>query len=205
MHVFAAPSPFSFSAPSPQTGTDTALARRHCEEDSEALVILIRKHHRAIFHLCHALLRDEVVSERITQQVFSRARRRLRQGVQTPSLTGWLYYAGLRFARRHYWNSLPRPARRKMAAPLSPQPRLDLWTFVTVIVRCQGKIDPRDCELLALGHVLHLPHADIARLLRMHPYEVSNRLVWARERVLKLRQQLPPCVEASRASLTLSA
>ena len=75
------------------------------------------------------------------------------------------------------------------------QPELDLKTFVQVIALQPGKIDPRDCELLALRHVLGMPLSIIAQLLRMHPYEVSNRLVWALERVSKLNHQAPLEIE----------
>lgn len=169
----------------------------------DPFVRLVRNHHRSIFHLAHALLRDEVAAEKITQQVFSRARKRM--GDSPASVIEWIYYASFRFVRMYHWRSVGLIARRRMRRTLSShQPGLDLKTFVRVIALQPGKIDPRDCELLALRHVLGMPLSTIAQLLRMHPYEVSNRLAWALERVAKLSRQTPPEMEKP-ADLALSA
>jgi len=69
---------------------------------------------------------------------------------------------------------------------------LDLKTFVQVIARCPDKIEPRDSELLSLRHVLGLSLGSIAQLLHIHPHEVSNRLLWAREHFCELSRQLFP-------------
>jgi DNA-directed RNA polymerase specialized sigma24 family protein len=169
----------------------------------DPFVRLVRNHHRSIFHLAHALLRDEVAAEKITQQVFSRARKRM--GRNPASVIEWIYYASLRFVRMYHWRSVGLIARRRMRRTLSShQPGLDLKTFVQVIAWQPGKIDPRDCELLALRHVLGMPLSTIAQLLRMHPYEVSNRLAWALERVAKLSHQTPAEIEKP-VDLALSA
>lgn len=169
----------------------------------DPFVRLVRNHHRSIFHLAHALLRDEVVAEKITQQVFSRARKRM--GENPASVIEWIYYASFRFVRMYHWRSVGLIARRRMRRTLfSHQPELDLKKFVQVIALQPGKIDPHDCELLALRHVLGMPLATIAQLLRMHPYEVSNRLAWAFERVGRLSRQAPLEIEKP-ADLALSA
>ncbi len=195
MHALAPSSPlvFVFSAPASPLDSDTHLAARYRQGDSTALLALIRRHHRSIFRLAHGLIRNEIVAEKITQQVFSRARRRLTGDRCPPSVTVWLYYASLRFARLYHWKSIHDAARRRMIViSAENQLGLDLMTFVQVIVCCQDKIEPRDCELLALRHVLGLPLASIARLLRIHTREVSNRLVWARGHVCELGRQLSP-------------
>jgi len=173
---------------------------------ADPFVTLIRSHHRAIFHLAHALLRDEVAAEKITQQVFCRARRRFNSNSGT-ALTEWIYYASFRFVRMYHWRSVGLIARRRMRRVLTGmQPELNLKTFVHVIALQPGKIAPRDCELLALRHVLGMPLTNIAQLLRMHPYEVSNRLAWSLERVTRLSQQPAPIVEMERpAEFALSA
>lgn len=166
-------------------------------------VSLIRHHHRAIFHLAHALLRDEVAAEQITQQVFARARRRLDQ--DQASVIEWIYYASFRFVRMYHWRSIGPIARRRMRRNVvGDQPELDLKMLVHVIARHPGKLDPHDCELLALRHVLGMPLINIAQLLRMHPYEVSNRLAWALERVYKFSHQVHVTAEKN-AELALSA
>lgn len=176
---------------------------RSLTRQTDPFVILIRNHHRAIFHLAHALLRDEVAAEKITQQVFCRARRHMEQSPE--SVVEWIYYASFRFVRMYHWKSVGLIARRRMRRTLTgTQPELDLKTFVQVIARHPGKIDPRDGELLALRHVLGMPLANIAQLLRMHPYEISNRLAWALERVAKLSHQAPFEIEKP-ADLALSA
>ncbi|MET0263955.1 MAG: sigma-70 family RNA polymerase sigma factor [Rariglobus sp.] len=191
-----APSPalaFSAFVNTHTNDSDNRLAQRYQQGDSNAFLSLIRRHHRSIFHLAHALLRDEVAAEKITQEVFARARRHFDRGLCPSSVTAWLYYASLRFARQFHWKSNRNLARRRLTACSADcQLGLDLKEFVQVIVRCHDKIEPRDCELLSLRHVLGMPLANIAQLLRMHPYEISNRLVWARERVLKLSRQLEP-------------
>ena len=164
---------------------------------------MIRNHHRAIFHLSHALLRDEVDAEKISQQVFSRARRRLDQ--DPIAVIEWIYYASFRFVRMYHWRSVSLLARRRMRRNIAGgQPELDLKLFVHVIARHPGKIDPRVCEVLALRHVLGMPLANIAQLLRVHPYEVSNRLAWALERVRKLSHPSSGEIEKP-AELALSA
>lgn len=177
-----------FASPSAATHeSDAWLARRYQQGDPGAIIALIRTHQRAIFHLTHGLLRDEVAAEKITQRVFSRARRQLDAGQPSASVTTRLYYASLRFCRMYYWKSSGPAARRRMAAAFAGcESGLGLHVLVQVIARQPDKIDPRDCELLALRHVLGLPLGSIAQLLRMHPYEISNRLTWARERVARL-------------------
>jgi len=194
MYVPASPTPSYAFTPS------GALTRPY---QPDPFATLIRNHHRAIFHLAHALLRDEVAAEKITQQVFSRARRRLDH--DPASVIEWIYYASFRFVRMYHWRSVGLLARRRMRRTIfGNQPELDLKAFVQVIARHPGKVDPRDCELLALRHVLGIPLANIAQLLRMHPYEVSNRLAWALERICKLSHQVAVAIEKP-AELALSA
>jgi RNA polymerase sigma factor (sigma-70 family) len=171
----------------PFTEADNALAREYQASDPSAFVTLIRTHDRALFHLAHALLRNEVSAENITQQVFARARRRIQRGHHPASITQWLYHATLRFARHYHRQAERRQGVRRTSPDQERQIRdFDLGIFARVIALFPGKIEPRDCELLALRHVLGLSLNDIARLLRIHPYETSNRLIWARERIFKL-------------------
>jgi DNA-directed RNA polymerase specialized sigma24 family protein len=198
------PVPVAFdpaAAASPRVAfwTDAAAHARK----PDLFVTLIRNHHRTVFHLAHSLLRDEVAAEKITQQVFSRARKHMDLG--PAALTEWIYYAALRFVRMCHWRSVGLIARRRMRRTIaSIRPELDLKTFVRVIARHPGKVDPRDCELLALRYVLGMPLGNMAQLLRMHPQEVFNRLSWALARVHKLGALLPVEVEKP-ADLALSA
>lgn len=205
MHAFASPaSPASTASPRPlpkrsEPRSGFPMQRR----EPDVFVALIRNHHRAIFHLAHALLRDEVAAEKITQQVFSRARRRMDQN--PAAISEWIYYASFRFVRMYHWRSAGLLARRRMHCGLfKDRNALDLKAFVSVIAHQPGKLDPRDCELLALRHVVGMPLATISHLLRMHPYEVSNRLAWALERVTVLHE--PPVPEIPKpADLAMSA
>jgi RNA polymerase sigma factor (sigma-70 family) len=199
MFATAPATPFAFSPPpSPASdSSDSWPAGRYQPSDPIAFITLIRHHHRAIFHLTHALLRDEVAAEKITQQVFSRARRRLERSPNSSSVVEWIYYACFRFVRMHHRKSASPMARRRNVNVACSQPGLDLHTLVQVIVRYPGKLEPRDCELLALRHVLGMSLANIGQLLRMHPYEVSNRLAWARERLYKLSGQFAPVMSPS--------
>lgn len=182
--------PFTAIISDSASDEDTLLVKRYRQGDSSAFLALVRKHHRPVFQLSHALLRDEVAAEKITQQVFSRARRLLNRTSETTSIGAWLYYASLRFARSHYWNATRRLGlRRPACCTAGDSSALDLKTLALVIAALPHKIEPRDCELLALHHVLGLTPAGIAQLLRIHPYEASNRLIWARERVMKLSHQ----------------
>jgi len=153
---------------------------------SNRLVALMRVHNREIFHLTHALLRDENAAEKITRQVFARAGRRLER--DSSDVVEWLYYATFRFVRMYHWRSVGPMARRRMTpkGASAAHTGFDLHLFVKVLARQPGKLDPRDCELLALRHVLGMPIANIAQLLRMQSNEVANRLAWALERVFKL-------------------
>jgi DNA-directed RNA polymerase specialized sigma24 family protein len=192
--------PLAFSPSVP----DPTWAGARCEQRQPVLFVnLVRNHHQAIFHLAHALLRDEVAAEKITQQVFSRARRHLDRG--PGFVVEWIYYSSFRFVRMYHWRSVGLIARRRMTATVAGiHPRLDLNTFVRVIAQQPGKLDRHDCELLALRHVLGMSLGNIAQLLRMHPYEVANRLAWALERVNKLSRQ--PATEVMKtADLALSA
>lgn len=201
--MYASVSSHPLRAPAPSTSTASVPTELWNRAHPDPFVVLIRNHHRAIFHLAHALLRDEVAAERITQQVFSRAKRRMDQS--PGAVIEWIYYASFRFVRMYHWRSVGLIARRRMRRNLNiGQPELELKSFVQVIARHPGKIDPRDCELLALRHVLGMPLANIAQLLRMHPYEVSNRLAWALERVCKLGHRTPVEIEKP-ADLALSA
>ncbi|TSJ77419.1 RNA polymerase sigma factor [Rariglobus hedericola] len=185
---------------------DTALMNDYQHGDSSAFLTLIRKHNRAIFHLAHSLVRNEVAAENITQQVFARARRHINQGHCPVSISHWLYYATLRFSRHHQWHAERRLRVRRMSTGnVNPAPAFNLQVFARVIATQPGKIEPRDSELLALHHVLGLAVGEIARLLRTHPYETSNRLIWARERVLKLSGIQSFDAEGSHAALAMSA
>ena len=187
------PFEFTFSNASSFTDADAHLVMRYRQGDSTALLAFIHRHHRAIFRLTHGLTRNEVAAEKITQQVFSRVRRQLAGDRCPASVTAWLYYASLRFARLYHWKSIHDAARNRMIViSAENQLGLDLKTFVQVIARCQDKIEPRDCELLSLRHVLCLPLGSIAQLLHIHPDEVSKRLLWAREHFCDLSRQLFP-------------
>ncbi len=204
MYAHVSSTPLSFPpSPSDRPQPDAWKHRNH-QHQTDPFVCLVRNHHRSVFHLAHALLRDEVAAEKITQQVFSRARRRLGHNAFS-SVAEWLYYASLRFVRMYHWKSVgPRVRRRMTGNAPGNRSTLDLKLFVQVIANQPGKIDPHDCELLALRHVLGMPLANIAQLLRMHPYEVSNRLAWALERVRKLSHQTPTETEKP-ADFALSA
>ena len=198
--------PYSGSAASTSTSADPWSADRYQPTDPIAFITLIRNHHRAVFHLTHALLRDEVVAEKITQQVFARARRRLERGANTSCVVEWIYYASFRFVRMHHGRSTGALTRRRQATATLNASGLDLHTLVRVIARHPGKLDPRNCELLALRHVLGLSLAHIGQLLRLHPYEVSNRLTWAHERLNKIDGSPAPrsdsATESAKAELS---
>lgn len=198
--------PFHFtSQTSPSNTADPWAGERYQRRDPIAFITLVRSHHREIFHLVHALLRDEVAAEKITQQVFSRARRRIDRRPDASSVVEWIYHASFRFVRMYQWRSAGAMARRRITANLKGnQTGLELNLFVQVIARHPGKIDPRDCELLALRHVLGMSLASIAQLLRMHPYEVANRLAWAQERICKLSHRAPAETEKN-STFALSA
>ena len=199
---------FAFNSITPDSPSDedTRLVQRYRQGDSSAFLALIRKHHRPVFHLSHALLRDEVAAEKITQQVFARARRQLDRTPAGISVGGWLYYASLRFARSHYWHTRRLlGVHRLPCTAVNEHPALDLKVLASVIAALPDKIEPRDCELLALRHVLGLSLNGIAQLLRIHPYEASNRLIWARERVMKLSQQHALHSESAHPFLAMSA
>jgi DNA-directed RNA polymerase specialized sigma24 family protein len=205
MHALASPvssAPASLSRPAakrPEPWSGFPMQRR----EPDVFVTLIRNHHRAVFHLAHALLRDEVAAEKITQQVFSRAQKRM--DLNPAAISEWIYYASFRFVRMYHWRSAGLLARRRMHCGLfKDRNALDLKMFVSVIAHQPGKLEPRDCELLALRHVVGMPLATISHLLRMHPYEVSNRLAWALERVTALYK--PPVPEIPKpADLAMSA
>ncbi|MDF3057142.1 MAG: polymerase subunit sigma-24 [Rariglobus sp.] len=212
MYASISPVAFAFAPSSPAaiSGTDSWSRDHYQPRDPIALITLIRNHHQAIFHLTHALLRDEVAAEKITQQVFSRARRRLERSKGSSVVVEWIYYACFRFVRTYHHKSAGPIARRRNGTPACSLPGLDLHTLVRVIVRHPGKLDPRDCELLALRQVLGMSFVNIAQLLRLHPYEVSNRLAWAHERVCKLCEQPtadphPSTEEEKSKTLALSA
>lgn len=201
--VSSTPLPFPLTVTNSAASPGTKQRSRAMQVQPATFVSLVRNHHRAIFHLTHALLRDEVAAEKITQQVFARARRRLDHG-QTVAVE-WIYYASLRFIRMYHWKSIGLIARRRMLVAMAAiQPELDLNTFVQVMARQPGKIDPRDCELLALRYVLGMSLGNIGQLLRMHPYEVSNRIAWGLERVGKL-SRLAAMAGEKPAELALSA
>lgn len=199
--------PYTPSAEPTSASSDPWSSSRYRPTDPIAFITIIRNHHRAIFHLNHALLRDEVAAEKITQQVFARARRRLERGANSPSVVEWIYYASLRFVRMHHGRSTGALTRRRQATATLNASGLDLHTLVRAIVRHPGKLDPRDCELLALRHVLGLSLAHIGQLLRLHPYEVSNRLTWAHERLSKIEGSLAsaPDTTAAPSRVELSA
>lgn len=184
---------FAALPPTPTLRSRPARGTREPEwprpQASDPFVSLVRSHHQVVFHLVHAVLRDEEIAEKVTRQVFARARRRFGPtlGSEAPECVEWLYQAALRFVRMYHWRSVGLFARRRMHAFLpGVGGALPTHLIVRVIAHRPGEIPPRDCELLVLRHVLGMPLANIAQLLRMHPYEVSNRLVWTQERVSHL-------------------
>lgn len=157
---------------------------------SPYFVTLVHRYHHAAFQIAHGILRDEVAAEKITQQVFARVRRRLERGADPASSVLWIYHASLRFACRYYWQSIS-PAMRRRLGETSRETRgeFDLLDFVRVLALKPDKIEQHDCELIALRHVLGLPLVQIGQLLRMHPYEISNRVTWSLERLKETQSQ----------------
>ena len=169
--------------PSPRfTQPDSQETDDHPRSFSSFFTFVHRYQH-AVFQIAHGILRDEAAAEKITQQVFARVRRRLNQGADPASAVFWIYHASLRFACRYYWKSAT-PAMRRRFGETSRRKReeFNLLDFVRVLALQPGKIEQHDCELIALRHVLGLSLVQIAQLLRMHPYEISNRLTWSLER-----------------------
>jgi len=155
---------------------------------------LFHRYHHAAFQIAHGILRDEVAAEKITQQVFARARRRLERGAEQASVVFWIHHASLRFACRYYWNSIPPAMRRRRLGESGRvnQRDFDLLDFVRILVLKPEKIAQQDCELIALRHVLGLPLVQIGQLLRMHPYEITNRVTWTLERIKESQTQACP-------------
>jgi hypothetical protein len=154
--------------------------------------LLARRHQQAAFQITFGLLRDETAAEAITRQVFNRVRRRLARGADSTAATRWIYHASLRFACRYYWKTTTPIQRRRIGETShNPSADFDLRGFVHVLAFHPGKIDARDCELISLRHVMGLSLPQIGQLLRMHPYEISNRLTWTRERVKELHASAP--------------
>lgn len=148
---------------------------------------LARRHQPSAFEISFGLLHDERAAETITRQVFIRVRRRLAAGVDPASATLWIYHASLRFACRYYWKTIPPAVHRRLGHNVRGHSEdFKLREFVHVLAHHPGKIAARDCELVSLRHVLGLSLIQIGRLLRMHPYEISNRLAWSCERVKKI-------------------
>ncbi len=157
---------------------------------SPYFVTLVHRYHHAAFQVAHGILRDEVAAEKITQQVFARVRRRLERGADHESAVFWIYHASLRFACRYYWKSITPAMRRRLAETCrGNQGEFDLLDFVRILALKPGKIEQHDCELIALRHVLGLPLVQIGQLLRMHPYEISNRVTWSLERLKESHTQ----------------
>ncbi len=151
---------------------------------------VVRRHHHPAFQIAHGILRDEVAAEKITQQVFARARRRLERGADTASVVCWIYHASLRFSCRYYWKAASPSMRRRLAETWRcRQSEFSLLDFVRVLALQPGKIEQHDCEMIALRHVIGLSLVQIGQLLRMHPYEISNRVAWSLERLKETR----PC------------
>jgi DNA-directed RNA polymerase specialized sigma24 family protein len=153
-------------------------------QTSSHVLALAHRYHQSAFQITHWILRDEIAAEKITQQVFARVRRRLERGADHASAVFWIYHASLRFACRYYWKSAtPIMRRRLMASGQCHQAEFDFLEFVRVLASQPRKIEQHDCELIALRHVLGLSTVQISQLLRMHPYEISNRVTWGLERL----------------------
>jgi DNA-directed RNA polymerase specialized sigma24 family protein len=164
------------------------LMSRRAPDAADDFLRLARRHQQSAFQIIFGLLRDELAAETITHEVFARARRRFSRGDDASTAT-WIYHATLRFACRYFWKNTTPAIRRQLAVKNCGVPAdFDLGEFVRVLALHPGKIDPRDCELISLRHVLGLSLPQIGQLLRMHPYEISNRLAWSRERVKQLGQ-----------------
>lgn len=179
----------------PPSSSRLRLAPADATSRSEAFppfVEIVRSHHQAVFRLAHALLRDEDLAEAITRQVFSRARVRCAQaGDFEADPVEWVYHAALRFIRMYHWRSLGLLSRRRVFAFASRSGGCSVRAIVCLLARHPGALETRDCDLLAMRHVLGMPLANIAQLLRMHPYEVSNRLAWAQDRLACIGRESP--------------
>lgn len=154
----------------------------------EDFIDIVRRHQQSAFQITFGLVRDEPAAETLTREVFTRARRRLAAGMDAGAATLWIYRACLRFACRLHWKNIPAATRHRLVAGCHDNHHddFDLAEFVHVLAFHPGKIDPRDCELISLRHVLKLSLQQMGQLLRMHPYEISNRLAWSRERVKEI-------------------
>jgi DNA-directed RNA polymerase specialized sigma24 family protein len=156
---------------------------------------LVHRHHHPAFQIAHGILRDEVAAEKITREVFTRVRRRIERGANQTAAVLWIYHACLRFSRRYYWRAAPVRMRRRLDETCRcSQREFTLPEFVHTLAFQPERIGRHDCELIALRHVLGLSLDQIGQLLRMHPYEISNRLTWSLERLKETK--LPVFAEA---------
>ncbi len=178
---------------------DAALVRRHRTGDPGAFLEIVRRHHTHLFRLAHHLLRDVHQAEDVTKATFTLARRALDRGRLSSPLAAWLYYAAFKLARRRHWQNLQqRTPAASFCAPTVRRPAsasIDLREFAALIAACIHQMDPRDCELLALRHVLGLSAGEIAKLLRIRPDVAWSRVNLARQGLLALAQR--PLVRAS--------
>ncbi len=173
---------------------DHALLDRFHLGDASAFDELVDRYHLPVFHLVYRMTQNRADAEDLTQEVFVKAYRSLRDFHRASSLKTWLFRIAMNLAIDQ---------RRKAQAPLPPFPTsstwempwasLDRWVLREAIARLSAKQRAvlvlriyHDLSFKEIGETLGSPlgtvkahyHAAVMRLrslLQESPHLVSGR------------------------------
>jgi RNA polymerase sigma-70 factor, ECF subfamily len=184
--------------------TDHELCRRASSGERDAFRILVERHHAVVWRVAFSAVRDEHRASDLSQDVFLKFLRRLREGGEPPdSVEGFLVTTTVNAAR----DEIRRQARRptvsiETAADLvAPDPpdaeRMDPSIVASLLPEALLRLPEERRTLVTMRDVKGESYETIARRARLPLGTVKSRIHRAR---LQLRDLLVEAFERSRAA-----
>ncbi|MBI1848705.1 MAG: sigma-70 family RNA polymerase sigma factor [Planctomycetes bacterium] len=185
--------------------TDHELCRRASAGDREAFRVLVERHHAVVWRVALAAVRDEHVAADLSQDVFLRFLRRLREGGESPdSVEGFLVTATANAARDEIRRRSRRPTVSidSAADVVAPDrhvsdPFRDASVVAGLLPEALLRLSEERRVLVTLRDVKGEAYEAIARRVRLPLGTVKSRIHRAR---LQLRDLLTEAVERARAA-----
>lgn len=189
--MFAKSEPESLDPALLETFADGELIRLVKRGDDNALGVLLRRHHEALYRFCLHLTSNHDDAEDVSQESMARAITRL-DTLQTGSaFRGWLFSIARNLSidshrRRRRLVPLPDEEIGPLPLPLhdySPYERLETNEEYQTVAQALSKLKKNHQTVLMLREVEGLSYAEIARRLDLSESAVETLLFRARRRL----------------------
>lgn len=149
--------------------SDRALVALAQKGDAEAFSELVCRHQRFVYNLAYRFMRDDVLTEDMTQEAFLKAFRLLEGFRCDCAFSTWLYRVTIsvclsELERLKKRNEVEFQEHHDSAAPVSGVPDFD---EADLIRRCVAKLTPRYASVITLYYLDELSYEEIALALKI--------------------------------------